>query len=208
MYCNCLPESKPNFCQVKQWFGSQEAFESKVSSEIAEILSHDLERVFTTKSALAAFMPVMWAFMDLAASEWKLPYQDLWHFNSAAFLLDGLTIWLVICPLIKDGVVLVGKLTKARGSTPCWEVLKNLLLTAMFMIPAELIQGIYIILFVPRLPAVVPRPFVGQFLWMLTPLLLGKKGEAGIMTILGAGIALLGLHAVLCAAIPWFHPRP
>ena len=149
-------------------------------------------------------MPVMWAFMDLAATEWKVPYRDLWHFGSAAFLLDGLTIWLVICPLIKDGVVLVGKLTKARGSTPCWEVLKNLLLTAMFAIPAEIIQGIYIILFASSFPPVVPRPFCSTF-WTLPPFLLHRKF---IMTIPGAGFALLGLRAVLCAAISWFHPRP
>ena len=60
---------------VKIWFGSQEAFEETVRSEVLETLMVVLsEEVFTNRWILCVTCPLLWALMDLSASfsHWSL----------------------------------------------------------------------------------------------------------------------------------------
>ena len=109
---------------VKIWFGSQQAFEETVRSEVLEILMVVLsEEVFTNRWALGVTCPLLWAFMDLSASF------SHWHFEwthiSLAFLLEGLMIWLVAIPSIKNVLIIICKLSRSKGRTLCTEILKN-----------------------------------------------------------------------------------
>jgi len=129
---------------VEVWFGSQEAFEKTVRSEVLEILTHHLEnRVFSIKSTLALGMPLMWGFMDHAASEWQLPSSDIWRKAGPAFLLYGLTIWLIFIPTMRDFLLLIGKLTRARPRSLCLEVLKNLLACFILFLPSAAVMACY-----------------------------------------------------------------
>ena len=111
---------------VNQWFGSQDTFEHTLRSEILEILTRDLaKRVFTTKSTLAMFMPIMWAFMDHAASEERFYPGQFWVKWTGAALLEGLSIWLLFMPILKDVLVLVGEVTRVRPKSLLMEVIKN-----------------------------------------------------------------------------------
>ncbi len=127
---------------VNQWFGSQEVFEHTLRSEILDILTFDLaKRAFTTKSTLAMFMPIMWAFMDYAASDARFGATQY----TPAFLLDGLSIWLVFMPMLKDVLIFVGEVTRARPKSLFMEIVKNSLLASMsLLLPAMIVMGTYV----------------------------------------------------------------
>ena len=132
---------------VNQWFGSQEAFEHTLRSEVLDVLSRDLaKRVFTTKSTLAMSAPIMWAFMDGSASEERFYPGQLWTRWTAAALLEGLSIWLVFMPMLKDVWILVGEVTRARPKNQCMEIMKNSLASMALLLPAMIVMGSYVAL--------------------------------------------------------------
>ncbi len=133
---------------VNQWFGSQEVFEHTLRSEILDVLTCDLaKRAFTTKSTLAMFMPIMWAFMDYAASEGRFFPGQFWMRYTPAYLLDGLSIWLVFTPMLKDVLLLVGEVTRARPKRLFMEIIKNSLASMTLLLPAMIVMGTYVGLF-------------------------------------------------------------
>ena len=145
---------------VNQWFGSQEAFEHTLRSQILDILTCDLaKQAFTTKSTLAMFMPIMWAFMDYAASEQRFFPGRFWMRHTPAFLLDGLSIWLVFMPMLKDVLLLVGEVTRARPKSLLMEIIKNSFASMSLLLPAMIVMGTYVgLYFIPAfhdLPALV-----------------------------------------------------
>eukprot|EP00435_Cladocopium_sp_Y103_P029665 s244_g7.t1 len=178
------PDGAPIICDrrivkecVNVWFGSQEAFENTLRSEILAILTHDLtERTFSTKSCLAMFMPLMWGLMDISASEWQLPARDFWQKSALAFLLHGLTIWLMFMPMLKDVLILVGKLTQMRPKNQCLEVLKNFLSSCTLIVPCAIVMATYTFSFslITLLPIERAAIFLGCILcysmvtWCLT----------------------------------------
>lgn len=138
---------------VKQWFGSQETFEHTLRSEILEILTRDLaKRVFTTKSTLAMFMPIIWAFMDHAASEERFYPGQFWVKWTGAAMLEGLSIWLLFMPILKDVLVLVGEVTRVRPKSLLMEVIKNSLASMTLLLPLMIVMGTYVgLTFIPAL---------------------------------------------------------
>eukprot|EP00438_Fugacium_kawagutii_P027697 Skav213627 [mRNA] locus=scaffold2986:641389:642846:- [translate_table: standard] len=124
------------------WFGSQEGFEETVRSEILEILSYDLaKRVLTTRSTLAMFIPFLWAFMDFAVSEWNSTKhrEYLWQTKGLDFFLDGLSIWLLFMPRLKDIWILIAELTQKRPKNLCLEVMKNILASPTLLLPCAVV---------------------------------------------------------------------
>eukprot|EP00435_Cladocopium_sp_Y103_P040868 s244_g11.t1 len=120
------------------------------------------------------FMPLMWAFMDISASEWQLPAKDFWQKSSLAFLLDGVSIWLVFMPMLKDVLILVGKLTRTRPKNQCLEIMKNSLSSCSLMVPCVIVMATYSSSFILRPPIVRSAFFLGcmllysMFTWCLT----------------------------------------
>ena len=75
---------------VKIWFGSQEAFEHAVRSEVLDILTMVLsEKVFTTTWILGATCPFLWAFLDFSATFSIHPYPSLWRHASFTFFVES-----------------------------------------------------------------------------------------------------------------------
>lgn len=127
---------------VNVWFGSQEGFEETVRSEILEILSFDLaKRVLTTRSTLAMFIPFMWAFMDLGVSEWNdtKHREYLWQTKGPCFFLDGLSLWLLFMPRLKDVWIVIAELTQTRPKNLCLEVIKNILASLTLLLPCAIV---------------------------------------------------------------------
>ena len=113
---------------VKSWFGSQEAFEETVRSEVLETLTVVLsEGVFTNRWILGVTSPFLWTFMDLSASfsHWELIPSKFWGHISLNYLLEGLMIWLVAMPSVKNVLIMICKLSRSKGRTFCTEILKN-----------------------------------------------------------------------------------
>ena len=113
---------------VKIWFGSQEAFEETVRSEVLETLMVVLsEEVFTNRWILCVTCPLLWAFMDLSASfsHWEFILSEFWTYTSLNYLLEGLMIWLVAVPSVKNAVIMICKLSRTKGRTLCIEMLRN-----------------------------------------------------------------------------------
>ncbi|CAE7594130.1 unnamed protein product, partial [Symbiodinium necroappetens] len=116
---------------VVMWFGSLESFESTLRSEVLEVLTRDLEEVFTTRSTIAAYTPIMWGVMDYAVTLSRVEGQ-FWS-NLLATTAGGLALWLVAMPSLKSWLVLVCKHTRARPSSWCLEVMKNSLVALIVL---------------------------------------------------------------------------
>lgn len=131
---------------VNIWFGSQEAFENTVRSEVLEILSRDLsERVFTTPWVLGVTSPVVWSFMDFAASFAENFDVDLWwRSDSICFLLEGLSIWLLAIPSIKDVMIPLSRLMQSKPASSFAEVLKNAGVSFIVSIPIMILLLCYV----------------------------------------------------------------
>ena len=131
---SCKSDRTPMLCDrkvvkecVKIWFGSQEAFEETVRSEVLETLMVVLsEEVFTNRWILGVTCPLLWAFMDLSASftHWVI-LSDFWKSTSLNYLLEGLMIWLVAVPSFKNVLIMICKLSRTKGRTLCIEILRN-----------------------------------------------------------------------------------
>ncbi|CAE7632545.1 CCR3 [Symbiodinium sp. CCMP2456] len=113
------------------WFGSLESFDSTVRSEVLEVLMQDLEEVFSTRSTIAAYTPIMWAVMDYAVTFSRVE-GHFWS-NLLATLAGGLVLWLVGMPSLKSWLVLVCKLARARPGSWCREVMKNSLVALIVL---------------------------------------------------------------------------
>lgn len=88
------------------WFGSQEAFENSVRSEIREVTTSSMisERTLFSnpRTCRASFNHKVGpsnidasdvGFVGQAASEWTLPSEEVWQKSSLAFLVHGLICW-------------------------------------------------------------------------------------------------------------------
>ena len=113
---------------VRIWFGSQEAFEDAVRSEVLDILLVVLnEKVFTYTWVLSVTMPCFWTFLDLSVT-WTpdSTFSTFWEHTSVTFLIEGLVLWLLAFPSVKDLLILFCRLTRTKGRTLCIEIFKNL----------------------------------------------------------------------------------
>ena len=84
---------------VTIWFGSTAAFEELVRSDFSEIVATELlQNVFNRGWVLQVFAPLLWGFMDLAASLVRESYWD-WGFE---IMVIGLVLWLLVAPMIAE----------------------------------------------------------------------------------------------------------
>eukprot|EP00438_Fugacium_kawagutii_P021197 Skav201594 [mRNA] locus=scaffold152:638227:639696:+ [translate_table: standard] len=130
------------------WFGSQEAFEETVRSQVLDILIHELsENIFTTTWVLSVTSPVIWAFVDLSVSFLSLAgvSNTHWHFESPGFLLEGLSIWLITIPSIKRVLIILCRLTRRRPQNECFEILKNSAALCLVWLPILLILACFVL---------------------------------------------------------------
>lgn len=130
---------------VNIWFGSQEAFEKTVRSEVLQILSRESERVFTTPWVLGVTSPIVWTFMDFAASFAENFELDLWwRSDTMCFLLEGLSIWLLAIPSIKNVMIPLSQLMQSKPASSFAEVLKNAGVSFIVSIPIMILLLCYL----------------------------------------------------------------
>ena len=81
---------------VSIWFGSVEAFEEKVRSDVLPCVSSQLDtQLFTYRNCVLTVVPVIWSYMDTASAE--MHFNDTWQ-NLVSELVRGLAWWLGVVP--------------------------------------------------------------------------------------------------------------
>ena len=147
------PTGAPMLCDrrvvkecVKIWFGSQEAFEDAVRSEVLDMLMVLLsDKVFTNTWILSVTTPFVWTFLDLSASFVPFPYESLWEHTPVALLTEGLVFWLLAFPSVKDLLIMFCMLTRAKGRTPCIEIFKNLMVALTCGLFLSILLALYVV---------------------------------------------------------------
>ena len=129
---------------VKIWFGSQQAFEDTVRSEVLDILKHDLtDNVFSIAWTMSVTSPVMLAFMDLSATFAQVEHLNggelsiwpIWEHPSPALFLEGLVFWLLVIPAVKDPLILCCRIMRGKPASRCLEAIKNAFTLALIACP-------------------------------------------------------------------------
>jgi len=146
------PSGQPVLCDrkvvkecVNIWFGSQEAFEQHVRSEVLEILTLSLqERVFTMPWVLAVTSPFLWYFMDLSASFIRFEWTGFWAHPSVLFLIEGLSFWFLGIPNVMDLLLMFCRVARAKHQNFYLEILKNLLVIFACAFILAILFGLYV----------------------------------------------------------------
>ena len=176
---------------VKIWFGSQEAFEDAVRSEVLDMLMVVLnEKVFTYTWILSATMPLFWTFLDLSVSFAPFPSATFWERPSVSLLIDGLVAWMLVVPSVKDLLIMFCRLTRAKGRTLCIEIFKNL----MVVLTCGLFLSILFALYVAARSIYHTENFSRALAWSGAAVLfsiVSRLGSVGVKVILkhcGSGL--------------------
>ena len=150
---------------VAIWFGSTAAFEELVRSDFSEIVATELlQNVFTRGWALQAFSPILWGFMDLAASQFRFSWD--WAFE---VMIIGLVVWLLVAPMLLElGLLLTRRYcreAKCRICGPLADFFLKLGLWLSLVAFAGFLCSIFLVLRF-TVPGVLPRSagFVGAML--------------------------------------------
>lgn len=107
---------------VSIWFGSLEAFEESIRSELSDAMATGLkDRVFTRGWSLSVTTPILWAYFDVAVS-WAAAGDVLWFF---LILLDGWVLWFLCGPIYADYLTFIMCRYCRRARSTCGEILKN-----------------------------------------------------------------------------------
>ena len=78
------------------------------------------EKVFTTTWILGVTSPFLWAFLDLSASfAIVFDFRQFWLRPSVTLFVEGLMLWLVALPSVKDVAIMICRFTRAKGRTQC-----------------------------------------------------------------------------------------
>eukprot|EP00438_Fugacium_kawagutii_P005387 Skav219703 [mRNA] locus=scaffold5486:37341:39002:+ [translate_table: standard] len=89
---------------VTMWFGSIQAFEESIRSELLDVVTTELRQgVFTKGWALQVSTPILWALMDIAASQFSF---GEWE-NAVENSVLGLLLWLICAPMLVDALILL-----------------------------------------------------------------------------------------------------
>ena len=121
---------------VKIWFGSQQAFEDTVRSEVLDILKHDLtDNVFSIAWTMSVTSPIMLAFVDLSMTFAQLSGWSFWDHPATALFLEGLVFWLLVIPAVKDPLILCCRIMRGKPTSRCLEAIKNAFTLALIACP-------------------------------------------------------------------------
>ena len=117
---------------VRTWFGSEATFEDTLRSEVLMILKDDLcDKAFTREWTMGVTAPAFWADLDFAASYARIKMWD----QATVFLIEGLVFWFLVVPPMGDYMIQACRLYRAQGSTPCREVIRNLFVQFLCVLP-------------------------------------------------------------------------
>ena len=158
---------------VSVWFGSEEAFEDCIRSEVVEkVVTRLQHQVFTRKWSLSVTVPLFWGFCDLSASWFafsKVDHHSYIPFEAVATLLEGFVIWFLCCPIFVDYTLLVTRRYCRKAASTAGEILKNVAVLLLLLVGLSVIAGTFLLSNEFRLP---PMPRAGVFagFWCLMAL--------------------------------------
>eukprot|EP00913_Durusdinium_trenchii_P033432 g31300.t1 len=146
---------------LKIWFGSEEDFENYVRSEVWQAMSSESWKILLRRLVWLAHIyfvnlwaglfaedvprfctPLLWAFMDLAASYFTRPYPLKWI--AWGNLVDGLVILLILCPFAFHSFLFLARRFRQRGATFAGEVLRNLFVVLCAVLSVACYAGFYV----------------------------------------------------------------
>ncbi|CAK9008298.1 unnamed protein product [Durusdinium trenchii] len=124
------------------WFGSEEAFEELIRSEVLDALSAGLQNgVFTRSWSLCVCSPLLWAFWDLSASFAAHGLlEDAFEFGIA-----GLVLWFLCAPMYIDYGTWIIRRYCHLASTTFWECLKNFEVLLLALLGFSFIAGTFVL---------------------------------------------------------------
>lgn len=108
---------------VSIWFGSQEAFEDSVRSQVSNTLARRLTgQVFNRGWCLAVSLPLLWTFLDQVSTWAAGGYPEMAIENG----MEGFVLWFLCCPIFADFSIWLAFRYCRRAASRGLEVLKNL----------------------------------------------------------------------------------
>ena len=108
---------------VSIWFGSEEAFEDYVRSDVFDALLAGLhDQIFTRQWSLSVSIPILWAFLDFVVSH-AFCCDTI---GVIALSIDGLVLWFLCAPIFMDVTSFFACRYCERGTSTICEVLENL----------------------------------------------------------------------------------
>ena len=123
---------------INIWWGSQEAFEDFLHSEVLEIVASDLQQgVFTSSFWRMATAPVFWTFLDMTATAANLGWWDL----AAESCIVGLVLWLLGAPMWGEFNSLLTRTYCRRASSCFGDIRLNVKLVFATSLPVVLVAG-------------------------------------------------------------------
>lgn len=155
---------------VVAWFGSQESFEESIRAEVSDAVVFDLQHhVFTRRRTCAVTSPLFWAFLDLSASWARVggagPELHEHFTRAASAAVEGLSFWLLVCPILVEYVVYLSRRFCRQATSPMREAFCNLGVLIMVLPLQALLFGCYWVLFRLNLPRlVISGVFAGEML--------------------------------------------
>lgn len=148
---------------VAIWFGSTQAFEDFLRTEVSQTVVRDLrENVFTTTWALQVTSPILWTFMDFMAAHAR---EGQWLPLFDKFVL-GLVSWLLCATNINEFFLfLTRRYCRASWGGPLPDFFLKLALLLVLCLALWFHLGIYLLIY-ERVQNLVVRPlaFAGSML--------------------------------------------
>ena len=132
---------------VSIWFGSTEAFEELIRSDVSEIIAEELrQNVFTRGWMLQVTAPLLWGCMDVSASNYRISRGHLQF--AFELLVNGLVVWLLAVPLISELTISLTRRYCSQASCPiCPRLADFFLKVGMWLVPATSV-GLLCVIFV------------------------------------------------------------
>ena len=134
---------------VSIWFGSEEAFEDCIRSEVVEkVVTRLQHQVFTRAWSLSVTVPLLWGFCDLSASWFAFsrlnPDKPYLQREALATLIEGFVLWFLCCPIFVDYTLFLTRryCQKAAGRA---EILKNLAVLLLLLLGFSAIAGTFVL---------------------------------------------------------------
>ena len=128
---------------VSIWFGSEEAFEDYVRSEVLVTIVAGLhDRTFTRGWSLSVASPILWAFLDIAASH--AGYDNASLDLAIAEGREGMVLWFCCAPMFVDICIFFACRYCQEGNSTCHEILKNLQLEMVAVVVFSVMAATFV----------------------------------------------------------------
>eukprot|EP00438_Fugacium_kawagutii_P015666 Skav208590 [mRNA] locus=scaffold3152:313046:316194:- [translate_table: standard] len=125
---------------VTLWFGSTQAFEETIRSELLDVVTEELRyNIFTQGWVLQVSTPILWGFMDNGASHIR---DRNWDYAFTAAIM-AVFLWLFFAPMLLEATILLTRHYCARA-TCCGSIFADFLLKLALLLVLVLVAALMI----------------------------------------------------------------